>query len=132
MDNRYHKYSCPALMSDGRFISSYVRSSTFDQYIRNVAEVNSATEYRHYLQNNGDNILNNLKSFNRQIGTCKVAGKCLPMSGSQIADMPSTKDPKQLWYEELLNEEPSQLDFMMTSKVVAANDKKKPCEACTR
>ena len=54
MDNRYYNYSCPPLMNDGRFISSYVRSSTFDQYVRNVNNIENGTSYRHYLQNNGD------------------------------------------------------------------------------
>jgi hypothetical protein len=112
MDNRYYNYNCPPLMNDGRFISSYVRSSTFDQYVRNINNINSSHEYRHYLQNNGTEIMNNIKAYLRQNNTCSVEGKCLPMSGP-ITPIVQKPVPKQQWYEELLDEEPSQLDFMM-------------------
>lgn len=87
MDNRYHKYNCPPLMNDGRFLTSYVRSRVFDQYIRNINGVQSAQEYRHFLQNNGDQILNNLKGHLRENNTCKIEGKCLPMSGPNSDDV---------------------------------------------
>jgi hypothetical protein len=81
MDNRYYKYNCPALMNDGRFLTSYVRSRVFDQYIRNINNIQSSQEYRHFLQNNGDQIINNLKGYLRETNTCKIEGKCLPMAG---------------------------------------------------
>ena len=67
-------------MSDGRFISSYVRSSVFDQYIKNMNNINSAQNYKHFLQNNGDQIINNAKAYLRENNICKIEGKCLPMS----------------------------------------------------
>lgn len=87
MDNRYYKYSCPPLMNDGRFISSYVRSRVFDQYVRNINNVQTAQEYKHFLQNNGDQIINNLKGFLRESNTCRIEGKCLPMSGPNTDDV---------------------------------------------
>lgn len=83
MDNRYYKYNCPALMNDGRFISSYVRSRTFDQYIRNINNIESAHEYKHFLQKNGDQILNNLKGYLRETNICTIEGQCLPVSESE-------------------------------------------------
>jgi hypothetical protein len=68
-------------MNDGRFISNYVRSNVFDQYIRNVNNIQSAQDYKHFLQNNGDQIINNLKGYLRENNTCRIEGKCLPMSG---------------------------------------------------
>ena len=112
MDNRYYNYNCPPLMNDGRFISSYIRSSTFDQYIRNVNNIENATQYRHYLQNNGNEIINNIKAYLRQNNTCSVEGKCLPMSGPTTPIIPNTNQ-KNEWYVDMLDEEPSQLDFMM-------------------
>ena len=44
MDNRYFKYGCPPLMNDGRFISNYIRSSTFDQYVRNLNNIESVDD----------------------------------------------------------------------------------------
>ena len=87
MDNRYYKYNCPALMNDGRFLTSYVRSRVFDQYIKNINNVQNSQEYRHFLQNNGDQILNNLKGYLRETNTCKIEGKCLPMSGPNSDDV---------------------------------------------
>ena len=81
MDNRYYKYNCPPLMNDGRFLTSYVRSKVFDQYIRNINNIESSQDYKIFLQNNGDQILNNLKSYLRENNTCNIEGKCLPISG---------------------------------------------------
>ena len=80
MDNRYYKYNCPPIMNDGRFISSYVRSRVFDQYIRSSNNVDSAQNYRHFLQNNADQIINNTKAYLRENNICKIEGKCLPVS----------------------------------------------------
>lgn len=112
MDNRYYNYNCPPIMNDGRFISSYVRSSTFDQYIKNINNINNGNEYRHYLQNNGYQIVNNIKAYLHQNNTCSIEGKCLPMSGPITPIIPEN-NPKNEWYEEILDEEPPQLDFMM-------------------
>jgi hypothetical protein len=87
MDNRYYKYNCPPLMNDGRFLSSYIRSRVFDQYIRNINNVHSAQEYKHFLQNNGDQIINNLKGYFRESSTCRIEGKCLPMAGPNSNDV---------------------------------------------
>lgn len=141
MDNRYYNYNCPPLMNDGRFISNYVRSSTFDQYIKNFSNVSNATEYRHYLQNNGSTIMNNIKGYLHQNNTCSVEGKCLPMSGPTTPIILQTEQQGK-WYDELLDEEPAQLDFMMTNSelkddLVPSNLQptvypNKECSTCTR
>jgi hypothetical protein len=103
-------------MNDGRFISNYIRSSTFDQYIRTVNNINTAAEFRNYLQNNGDDIINNLKSYIRENNTCGVNGKCLPMSGpNSNLNIKDFDNNMKMWYEELLDEPQPQLDFMMSS-----------------
>ena len=106
MDNRYYKYNCPALMNDGRFLTSYVRGRVFDQYIRNVNNINTGNDYKNYLQENGDSILNNLKAFYRQAETCKVEGQCLPMSGPRQDNMndylnASSQEPTSEWYDQV-------------------------------
>jgi hypothetical protein len=64
--------------------------------------------------------MNNIKGYYRENNTCSVEGKCLPMSGSEVPKIDTT-DNKKMWYEELLDEVPSQLDFMMTNNNVINN-----------
>ena len=144
MDNRYYNYNCPPLMNDGRFINSYIRSSTFDQYIKNINNINDANEYRHYLQNNGYEIINNIKAYLRQNNTCSVEGKCLPMSGPTTPII-SKDNVKEQWYVEMLDEDTSQLDFMMhhnetdntntpsqLQPTIYHNNTEEPCTTCIK
>lgn len=82
MDNRYFKYGCPALMQDARFITNYIQSRQLDQIVRNVNKIDSAQEYRQFLQTNGDTILNRERAIIQDIYTCKVAGFCVPLNGN--------------------------------------------------
>ncbi len=82
MDNRYFNYKCPPLMQDARFITNYTKSSTFEQFIRNVNQIDSAQEYKQFLQQNGDTIINRERAYLESINTCAVHGKCVPINGS--------------------------------------------------
>lgn len=81
MDNRHFKYGCPPLMQDGRFITNYMGNRIFEQYIRNINKINSAQEYKQFLQSKGDIILNKERAYHQKINTCGVQGKCVPLSG---------------------------------------------------
>ena len=48
MDNRYWKQGCPPLMSDGRFVTSYVDSDILNQFIRHVNELGSAQDFKNF------------------------------------------------------------------------------------
>jgi hypothetical protein len=80
MDNRYFNYKCPPLMQDGRFITNYLNNSIFEQYIRNVNNINSAQDYKQFLQNNGNTIINRERAYLESINTCAVHGKCLSIT----------------------------------------------------
>ena len=80
MDNRYYKHGCPALMQDGRFLTNYIRSRIFDQYIRNINNINSAQDFKLFIQNNGDDILNKQRAKLNELYTCDVSGNCVPLS----------------------------------------------------
>lgn len=128
MDNRYHNYGCPPLMNDGRFISSYIRSSTYDQYIRNMNNIESAHDYRHYLQNNSNEILNRTKTYLRKHNTCAVEGRCLPMNEDTIAHI----DPNTAkWYEEMMDHSTQDPSLMTINDIstqhfnLSSNDVKK-------
>ena len=79
-DNRYFSYDCPALMQDGRFITNYTRQRVFDQYIRGINNINSAQDYKDFLQNNGDTIINRERAYNDEQNICKIDGKCVSVS----------------------------------------------------
>ena len=81
MDNRYFKNGCPPLMQDGRFITNYMESRVFEQYIRNVNNIGSAQEYKRFLQSNGDTIMNREREYLQKENTCSVNGECAPLSG---------------------------------------------------
>ena len=76
MDNRYYNCNCPALMSDGRHISSYVRGRVVDQYIRNINNINSAHDYKLFLQDNTLVILDNLNNSLKNNNTCILNNYC--------------------------------------------------------
>jgi hypothetical protein len=79
-NNRYFSYDCPALMQDGRFITNYIRQRTFDQYIRGINNIDSAQDYKDFLQQNGDTIMNRERAYNDEKNICKIDGKCVPVS----------------------------------------------------
>lgn len=118
MDNRYHNYGCPPLMNDGRFISNYIRSSTYDQYIRNMNNIESANDYRHYLQNNSDVILNRMKGYLRQNNTCAIEGRCLSMNNDKI----NASDPNTgKWYEEIMDNSSQDSNLMIFNDISASH-----------
>lgn len=84
MDNRYFNYGCPPLMQDARFITNYHPNRTFEQHIRNVNSINSAQEYKLFLQKNGDTIMNRERAYLNKLNTCEVQGKCVPLGKNPI------------------------------------------------
>ena len=80
MDNRYYHYGCPPLMQDARFITNYLPSRTIEQYIRNINEIDSAQNYRLFLQTNGDTIINREREVMTQQNTCSVHGLCASLN----------------------------------------------------
>lgn len=80
MDNRYFNYGCPPLMQDARFITNYTESRIFEQYIRNVNKIDSAQDFKRFLQTNGDTIMDKERAYHQQLNTCSVHGKCAPLS----------------------------------------------------
>ena len=82
LDNRYWPYGCPALMQDGRFITSYVPQRLINLSIKEMNNIGSAQDYRHFLQKNGDSILNKQRAILQKVYTCGVSGKCVSLDGN--------------------------------------------------
>jgi hypothetical protein len=80
MDNRYFQYNSPALMSDGRFITNYLPDRTVEQYIRHINNIDSAQDYRLFLQKNGDTIMNREREIMTKLNTGNVNGNCLSVN----------------------------------------------------
>jgi hypothetical protein len=68
-------------MQDKRFITNYMQRRQLDQIVRQVNSIESAQDYRFFLQKNGDTILNRERAILQKINTCDVAGLCVPLSG---------------------------------------------------
>ena len=74
MDNRYFTQGCPPRMDDGRFITNHNRFTIFEQYIKNINKISSAHEYKKFLQQNGDKIINNERAYYNKVSTCDILG----------------------------------------------------------
>lgn len=70
MDNRSYTCNCPPLMQDGRFISSHIRSRSVDQFIKNINNLDSAHDYKLFLQDNASQILTNLDKSLKEHNMC--------------------------------------------------------------
>jgi len=111
-NNKY--LDCPAIMSDGRAFTDYRPSSTVDDMIRLSNNVMSNFEYRQFLTNNGDSIMQiNNKYLENKLGcgncntpnvpfdkTCvynTAYGKCGPnnMNGIGINNTVAKSQPTQ-------------------------------------
>jgi len=57
-------------MQDGRFISSYNRSRSVDQFIKNINNLDSAHDYKLFLQDNTSQILTNLNKSLKENNMC--------------------------------------------------------------
>jgi hypothetical protein len=84
MDNRYWSNGCPALMQDGRFITNYLRTSIIDQVVREVNGIKSSNEYRLFLQNNTESIINKERENLLKNNTCNVDGRCVKLSNNSF------------------------------------------------
>jgi len=76
-NNKY--FDCPARMDDGRTFTDYRPSNTVDDMIRYSNNVMSSYEYRQFLINNANNIMN----VNNQYTVDKVS-----MSNCTAPEMP--------------------------------------------
>jgi len=68
MDNYYHK--CPPMMSDGRLFTDFrtaTRREETNKYINNIIRDD---EYRLFLEQNADEIMDNIWDFNKKTKSC--------------------------------------------------------------
>jgi hypothetical protein len=63
-------------MQDARFLTSYTPNRTFEQYIRNINNIDSVQNYKSFLQQNAVQIMNNERKYAQTNNTCNVNGSC--------------------------------------------------------
>lgn len=74
--NAYYKDGCPALMSDGRFITYYNSSNELTENIRKLNGFKSPNQFRTFMQNNGDQFMNTERNYITKENTCNPATAC--------------------------------------------------------
>lgn len=67
-DNFYN--SCPAKMSDQRFLTDHRSSTRRNEYIKYINDVYRDDQYRLFLQLNGAEILDKEWQYNKQFNSC--------------------------------------------------------------
>ncbi len=70
MDNVYK--GCPAKMADARFLTDYRQSTTREQYIKTINNFSRDEDYRQFLQQNADQILDKEWDYLKSKNTCSV------------------------------------------------------------
>ncbi len=80
MDNRYFTYGCPPLMQDGRFITNYLESRVFEQHICMINKIESAQDFKHFLQTNAETLMDRERNYQEQNNKGSVSNNCPPLS----------------------------------------------------
>lgn len=76
MDNRYSKYGCPGIQIDSRNLTNYYPRRAFEQFIKGTNNIESAHDYKTFLQQNADTIMERETNYIIQNNTCAVNGAC--------------------------------------------------------
>lgn len=75
-NNVYSKDGCPALMSDGRFITYHNSTNELTETMRKLNGIKSPNEFRTFMQNNGDKFMNAERNYIVKENTCSPATAC--------------------------------------------------------
>ena len=68
MDNFYH--DCPPMMSDGRHFTDYQTATRRNEYIKYINTIFRDDNYRLFLQQNANPILDNVWNFHKRNTNC--------------------------------------------------------------
>lgn len=75
-NNIYYKDGCPALMSDGRFLTYYNSSNELTETMRKMNGFRSANQFRTFMQNNGDLFMATEQDYLVKNNTCEPTTAC--------------------------------------------------------
>ena len=82
-NNKY--FDCPALMSDGRIMTDYRSSTTLNDMIRLNNKVHSSNDYRQFLVNNAEDIMNVNENYITEKNACK-SGKLVEVPFARVCN----------------------------------------------
>ena len=69
-NNVYYENGCPAIMSDGRFVTYHGSTNELTDAMRKLSGIKSSNKFRTFLQENGDKIMNVEKNYLARENTC--------------------------------------------------------------
>ncbi len=75
-NNIFIKDDCPAMMSDGRFITCYTSTNELTESMRKMNKFTSPNEFRIFMQNHGDDFINTERQFIINENTCHPKTAC--------------------------------------------------------
>lgn len=75
-NNVYYKDGCPAIMSDGRFITYYNSTNELTEKMRKVNGIKSPNEFRIFMQNNGQLFMDAERAYIERENTCNPTTAC--------------------------------------------------------
>jgi hypothetical protein len=101
MDNFYNQ--CPPMMSDGRHFTDYKTATRRNEYIRYINNIVRDDQYRLFLQQNGEDIMDNVWDFHKKNTNC-WANNC-------VHNYPTRVIPRQLAEERLAHDKDFSVDM---------------------
>lgn len=75
-NNVYYNDGCPALMSDGRFITYHNSTNELTESMRKLNGIRSPNQFRNFLQKNADLFMNAERNHITKENTCSPATAC--------------------------------------------------------
>ena len=75
-DNKFGECcNCPAIMSDGRFMTNYTSTQKMVANIKQMNNITDENEFRAFLQKNGSGLIEKQKKFLLQSKMCDLSKK---------------------------------------------------------
>jgi hypothetical protein len=75
-DNKFGECcNCPGLMSDGRFITSYISTPRLVANLKEMNNITDENEFRLFLQKNGTSLISKQKEFLLKNKSCDFSKK---------------------------------------------------------
>lgn len=75
-NNVYYKDGCPAIMSDGRFITYYNSTNELTETMRKMNGFKNSNEFRNFMQRNGQLFMDSERNFVSKQNTCSPTVAC--------------------------------------------------------